>query len=124
MDGNGLTSLPAEVGRLTALTELFLHDNPGLGLPAEVLGPTRQEIRVSKDKKEPRPPKEILAYYFRIHPPPRSRDEGKSVREGRVIVIGDGGAGKTSIVRALLDGEPARESEETTRTVVVRTGKG
>ncbi len=35
-----LTTLPEALGRLHALTLLFLHDNPALGLPAEALGPT------------------------------------------------------------------------------------
>ena len=36
-----------------------------------------------------------------------------------MIVIGDGAAGKTSLVRALLYGKPARKNEDTTRDVIV-----
>src|SRR5437660_1572803 len=64
LDGNQLTALPPEVGRLTALTVLYLHDNPGLGLPLEVLGPTWEDVHLRKAK--PKPPNDILASYFRI----------------------------------------------------------
>jgi internalin A len=128
LHNNDLSALPPEIDRLNALTELYLHDNPGLGLPVEILGPMWNEVGFSDAR--PKPPQEILAYYFRIHPltienaGTSTSGEvavrgGQLVREGRVIVIGDGGAGKTSLVRALLHGEPARESEDSTRDVVV-----
>lgn len=125
---NRLKELPREIGQLKALAELYLHDNPTLGLPEEVLGPTWAEV--TQEDIQPKPPKEILDYYFRIRPlatatiqkaraGQRVEPAGQLLREARVIVIGDGGAGKTSLVRALLHGEAARASEETTRDVVV-----
>ena len=42
---------------------LFLHGNPGLNLPDEVLGPTVEEVFGSQ-KRSPKPPREILDYYF------------------------------------------------------------
>ena len=35
LHGNQVTSLPAEIGRLTSLTHLSLHDNQVTSLPAE-----------------------------------------------------------------------------------------
>ena len=37
LDGNELTSVPAEIGQLTSLTHLYLHDNQLTSLPAEIL---------------------------------------------------------------------------------------
>ena len=36
LGGNQLTSVPAEIGQLTSLTELDLHDNQLTSLPAEI----------------------------------------------------------------------------------------
>src|SRR4051812_22504331 len=62
--GLNLVSLPPEIGRLTALEELSLHDNPPLGLPPEVLGPPWQDV--SNGKGKPARPMDILAFYFRL----------------------------------------------------------
>jgi hypothetical protein len=40
LSGLGLHQVPESLGQLSELRELYLHDNPALGLPAEVLGPT------------------------------------------------------------------------------------
>jgi internalin A len=48
---------------MVRLEQLFLQGNPGLGLPDEVLGPTAEEV-LGPTKKSPKPPREILDYYF------------------------------------------------------------
>jgi hypothetical protein len=55
LDRNRLSALPEFLGRLNGL---YLHDNPHLGLPAEVLGPTWQEV----PEKTPASPKSILDF--------------------------------------------------------------
>lgn len=128
LQSNQLATLPLEIGELRALEALYLHDNPGLGLPLEVLGPEWHDVFNKKAK--PKPPAEILEYYFRIRKPEGGMDlkkavsvfeatAGQQVREARVIVIGDGASGKTSLIRALLHGKPAKTSQETTRDVIV-----
>ena len=92
--GNQLTTLPPETSRLTALTVLDLHNNPGLGLPAEVLGPTWQDVFEGKAK--PKPPREILEYFFAS-----LGNRGEPLREMKVLVVGRGGVGKTSVIRRL-----------------------
>jgi internalin A len=95
LSGNQLSVLPPEIVRLTSLTALYLHDNPGLGLPVEVLGPTYHEVNVKNAK--PKPPTEILASYFRI-----VGEAGEALGECKLIVVGRGGAGKTSLIKRLM----------------------
>lgn len=66
LERNGLNSLPIEIGTLDHLERLWLHDNPALGLPPVVLGPT---FRDAHDKGlPPASPKAILDYYFAHRP--------------------------------------------------------
>ncbi len=88
--GNQLTALPESLGQLTRLQQLYLHDNPALGLPPEVLGP---EVR----KGPPANPAGILAYYF-------SSRTSRPLNEAKMILVGRGGVGKTSLVQRLVHG--------------------
>src|SRR6266853_114715 len=102
--GNQLTTLPAELGQLTALTWLFLHGNPALGLPAEVLGPTWKDV--FEKSATPASPRAILDYYF------RTRQDARPLNEVKIMLVGRGGAGKTSVVRRLVENRfHAREKE-------------
>jgi internalin A len=116
---NQLRALPAALGGLEKLEELYLHGNPGLGLPEEVLGPTWEDV--ARRSKPAKPAREILDYYFRIHPPGAAvaGRGGRPILEARIIVIGDGASGKTSLVRQLLHGLPAQKDEASTRDVFI-----
>ena len=93
LTGNQLTALPESIKELRNLTRLFLHDNPALGLPVEILGPSWHEVRGGK---EPADPAAILDYYF-------SRRGGeRPLNEVRLVLVGRGGAGKTSLVERLV----------------------
>jgi internalin A len=103
LNDNQLTALPEALRKLTRLERLYLHGNEALSLPAEVLGPTWQEY-------SPRPadPAAILDYYF------RSRGHGKhSLNEAKLILVGRGAVGKTSIANRLIHGmfEDAKKTE-------------
>lgn len=104
LTANRLSGLPDTLRQLEALEKLFLHDNPALQLSPAVLGPDPRE------QQNPRlaSPKSILEYYF-------SRQEGKTrpLNEVKLVLVGCGGAGKTSIAQALRD-LPFREREEST----------
>jgi internalin A len=94
--GNRLTSLPEALGQLTGLQELYLSGNQALGLPPEILGPTLYET-LSREKTSA-PPQEILAYYFRI------REGRRPLNEAKLILVGFGEVGKSSLVdRLVLD---------------------
>ena len=56
-----LTTLPEALWKLTALQMLFLHGNPALGLPDEILGPMLCHSNVLHPYTKAR---DILDYYF------------------------------------------------------------
>jgi len=95
---NRLTALPPETVKLTNLTELYLHDNLGLNIPPEILGPTWEDV-VNK-KAKPASPQAILDYYFRT----RTAEVKRPIMEAKLILVGWGGVGKTSLRRRLVDG--------------------
>ena len=65
-----------------------------------MLGPTTQEVFSPYQTKSAKPPSEILDYYFATR-----GAEGRALREVKLIVVGRGGAGKTSLIKR-LKGEP------------------
>ena len=73
---------------------LDLDENEDLGLPAEV---------VNKDYR----PNEILEYYFRV------QTHRRPLNEAKLILVGRGGAGKTSIVNRLVRNKFARRERKT-----------
>src|ERR1035437_2496551 len=102
---NQITALPDSLAALENLTHLFLHGNPSLGLPPELLGP-------SSGYKPPRPPKEILAYYF------MQRSGAKPLNEAKLILVGRGFVGKTSLVKALMTGQ-FKQGEDPTEGIKI-----
>jgi internalin A len=93
---NELASLPPEIRYLGALKELFLHGNPDLGLPDEVLGRAHGDVRGGNAKHAS--PAVILDYYFRVSTQPTA-----PLNEGKMILVGRGEVGKTSLVRRLRE---------------------
>jgi len=111
LGNNQITAVPDSFAKLEQLTELFLHGNPGLGIPDEILGPTYREVHGSPPVS-PKPPKEILSYYFSQHAGSRPLNEAK------LILVGQGGAGKTSLVNALTTGK-FDSTEKTTEGIKI-----
>ena len=104
LNQNKLTALPPELQQLRRLEKLYLHNNPRLGLPPEILGPTW--INVKNKKKQAAAPQGILDYYFRTQAEPRQR-----LNEAKMIIVGQGGVGKTSLVHYLIHGKPCDPNE-------------
>jgi internalin A len=96
LNGNQLTVLPESLRKLKSLEGLYLHGNDALGLPAEVLGTTRQDVW--SRKATPTNPAAILEYYFRV------RGGKRPLNEAKLILVGRGAVGKTSIVNQLVYG--------------------
>lgn len=84
---NALTSLPDSIQRLTKLKALHLHGNGLLQLPPEILASYQE-------------PAEILHYYF------KSRSEpARLLAEAKILIVGQGAAGKTSLIKRLVRNE-------------------
>ena len=94
VENNRLSELPPEMALLKNLQQLYLQGNPALGLPPEVLGPTWVEVR-DKTAKRAKPQK-ILDYYF-----DSLGKKGMALREVKVILVGRGEVGKSSMADAL-----------------------
>jgi internalin A len=113
LSDNQLSTLPEAIQNLERLEKLFLHGNPGLCLPDEVLGPTIEEV-VGPQKRSPKPSSEMLDYYFATR-----GAKGRAMREVKLIVVGRGGAGKTSLIKQ-LKGEPFDPHEGETHGINIR----
>ncbi len=90
---NRLTVLPQSLAHLKSLKELFLHDNPRLGLPKEILGAEFSEII---EGQKPADPQAILAFYFA-----QQQRTAKPLNEVKLLLVGHGRVGKTSLSKAL-----------------------
>lgn len=108
LDGNQLSTLPREICQLSLLEKLFLHGNLWLGLPEKVVGPTWEEINTRNNLK-PTNPKEILDYYFS-----QRSTEARPLNEVKMMLVGRGAAGKTSLVERLMRGTFDKRQESTT----------
>ena len=87
-----LEKLPRTLSRLP-LRDLYVANNPNLELPQSVLQ---------------RPAKEILRYYF------ESRgDKGEPLLELKLLLVGRGKAGKTTLTKQLAGEEPDKNESET-----------
>ena len=80
LSGNPLTQLPSEIGLLSDLQQLSVENCPLLTPPAEIVAQGRTAILTFL--------KELYSQYVRRY-------------EVKLIVIGEGGTGKTSLLRAL-----------------------
>jgi internalin A len=111
LENNQLTSVPEALRTFPKLEQLFLHGNPGLGIPEEALGPAWHNV---SGNTKPKPPQEILDYYFSTR-----GQEGVALREMKLIVVGWGKAGKTTLVKRLA-GERMDLGERETHGILIR----
>jgi internalin A len=108
LSDNQIGAIPGSLMGIKRLTELYLHGNPQLGLPEEILGPKWHEV--IKDSKKPKLAAEILEYYF-------SQQSGSQpLNEAKLIFVGRGEVGKTSLVKALTTGK-FNQREKTTQGI-------
>jgi len=110
LDGNQLTELPPEIVQLINLEELYLGGNDKLfekipkhflveiGNPIKILSHYFQ-IDESLFKKYRNTPEKLIEIIKRKENKP---EENKPLLEGRIIIIGQGNAGKTSLKQRLL----------------------
>lgn len=109
LGGNQLTALPhklmllAEQGSLLAL---YLHDNDPLGIPTEILGPNSFQVNKYKyhylapdQLIRAQEPQRIVRYLRQLAAGPT-----KPLHEAKVLVVGPGGHGKSSLIEYLRAG--------------------
>jgi DNA-binding winged helix-turn-helix (wHTH) protein/Leucine-rich repeat (LRR) protein len=94
ISNNNLRKLPKSMTKLTQLQALFLHGNPRLNLPPEILGPTWLDVQYNK--VEPVSPSYILSYYV-------NNRTSEPLNEAKMILVGRGGVGKTSLVQQIVN---------------------
>lgn len=104
LHSNNLVNLPSGLRRLNNLRCLSLHGNPQLNISPSVLG--KHPSRTDKDGLASA--KSILDYYFEL-----MQGDSRPLNEVKLILVGRGGAGKTSTVQALQDID-FNENEEST----------
>jgi small GTP-binding protein len=88
LDGNQLTSLPPEISNLKQLKALDLRGNP-LPIPPEILAKTND-------------PAAIIAWYLANV---LSTAAKRPLNEAKVVLVGQGAVGKTSLVKRLTKDE-------------------
>ncbi len=104
---NDLTTLPDGL-RHQVFQELWLQENPHLGLDQALLGKYIESYVRDYTEKRRTSPATILAAYFGA----RDKD-GRALNEIKLVLVGRGAAGKTSIVQRLVKGTFRRKHKET-----------
>jgi internalin A len=105
---SGLKTLPRSLRNIGSLTQLYLHGNYKLGLPREVIGPRwNQVLRYHSSPPKPAKPSEILEYYFRV------QSGRRALNEAKLILLGRGAVGKTSIVNRLIHDQFSQNERKT-----------
>jgi internalin A len=119
--GNQLTELPPEIGRLTNLKKLDLSHNKLTMLPqelADLLGKGLVVKLQGNPLNDPLPElaergADALAIYL------RSLEDAVPQYEAKLLLIGEGNVGKTSLIAALRN-EPFIEGRPTTHGIEIR----
>jgi len=104
---NDLSELP-DSSRHLELNELWLQENPRLGLDRALLGKYIESFERFISNARGVSPEAILAAYFGA----RDKD-GRALNEIKLVLVGRGAAGKTSIVQRLVKGTFRRKHKET-----------
>nr|WP_049769521.1 COR domain-containing protein [Rippkaea orientalis] len=99
-----MSELPPEIGQLTNLSYLYLQSNQLRELPPEIRQLTKLNILDLRGNSLPIPPEilekiyepaTILNYYF--------AEKKKPLNEVKMLLVGQGSVGKTSLMKRLLD---------------------
>ncbi len=117
---NSLKSLPPEIGKLTNLTVLFLDENHLTSLPREIGKLSNlNRLRVVSNPLED-PPLEIakqgipaIREYFRQ----KEEAGSETLYEAKLLIVGEGGAGKTTLVRKIHDSGCNTQAEPSTEGI-------
>ncbi len=123
LSGLNLSQVPIELGQLTNLQRLDLHSNKLSQLPVELGQLTNlQELRIDDNLSLLTPPPEIVARgTTEMLTFLRGLQEKSVIRyEAKLLVVGEGGTGKSSLLRALRN-ETFAPNLSTTHGIEVAT---
>ncbi|MEN9864585.1 MAG: hypothetical protein RL748_175 [Pseudomonadota bacterium] len=109
LEENKLSNLPTELTTLPRLRMLHLHQNPELKIPTTVLGSSDWE----EGNNHWTAPQTILSYYFS-----RTNNPARPLNEVKLLIVGRGGTGKTSTIRA-IQSLPFCDTEESTAGIAL-----
>lgn len=109
LDGNQFTELPKEIAQLTNLKVLFLTEAQLRNFADDLIKCKSISLMISEQKTEYRAigreilartnsAKELLDYYSLI------KGETRELNEAKVLVVGQGSVGKTSLIKRLITG--------------------
>ncbi len=118
---NILTALPSEIGELTSLQSLDLSGNQLTTLPSQLAGLLAKGLIIRLDDNPLHEPfsefiergSEALATYL------RSLDDALPQYEAKVLLVGEGNVGKTSLIAALRN-DPFIEGRPTTHGIEIQ----
>ncbi|MFN6570867.1 COR domain-containing protein [Dendronalium sp. ChiSLP03b] len=121
LHSNQLTTLPKEIGQLTNLSQLSLGSNQLTTLPKEIGQLTNlSKLYLDKNPLESPPPeilkeglKAILNFYKQ-----QLEQETDRLYEAKLLIVGEGGAGKTTLAKKIQDPNyQLRQDENTTEGI-------
>ncbi|MBN1120741.1 MAG: leucine-rich repeat domain-containing protein [Anaerolineae bacterium] len=111
LEGNRLSMLPDSLGQLSLLTRLYLHNNQLSVLPESMGELSNLEMLSLQDNSKLPIPPEILRKYedpstiLTYYTENVLAQDRRPLNEVKMLLVGQGGVGKTSLVRRLVDDE-------------------
>ena len=115
---NAIYSIPQDIDKLVALRALYLTSNQIAELPTTLS--SLKELRGLRLKNNPinNPPPEIIKQGLKAIKGFLASKDFKALNELKVILVGDGSSGKTSVLKRILH-DDFNESEEKTHGIII-----